>query len=90
MHGSLICVKIIDDDTIEVMLSLTDKVPTVEVYVEKLDLDYGTVSQSYYAHFTTTFTRMLDSDVDPSFVQCTLGFETVAPTGGSQFLHGQW
>ena len=72
----------------EVMLSLTDKVPTVEVYVKKLDIDYGTVSQSHYAH--ATFTRMLDSDVDPSFIQCTPGFETVAPTGGSQFLHGQW
>ena len=47
---------------------------------------------------------MLDSDVDlaefnntehsmtvnPSFVQCTPGFETVTSIGELQFLHGQW
>ena len=42
LHGSSICVEITDDDTMEVILSLTDKVPTVEVYLEKLDIDYET------------------------------------------------
>ena len=89
LRGSSTCVEITDDDTMEIMLNLTDKVLIVEVYVEKLDLDYGIVSQSHYAHFTTIFTRMLGSNVDPSFVQCTPGFETVAPIRGSQFLHRQ-
>ena len=40
LHDSSTCVEITDDDTMEVMLSLTNKVSTVEVYVEKLDLDY--------------------------------------------------
>ena len=104
LHCSWTCVEIIDYDTIEVMLSLNDKVPTMEAYVEKLDLDYETSSQVHLAYFTINFAQMLDLDVDsvkfnnsnysmdvnPSFVQCTPKFETVAPTRGLQFIHRQW
>ena len=58
LHCSSTCVEITDDDTMEVMLSLNDKVTTVEVYVEKLDLDYGTLSQAH-----RTFYHKLHSNV---------------------------
>ena len=53
LYCSSNCVDITDDNKMEVMLSLIDKVPIVEVYVEKLDLDYETLSQ---AHFATNLT----------------------------------